>query len=129
MWSFRQGDQDEDGLDRFTTKGRQTSIHVRQERAGRRALELAPIIEEIRADGSETLQAIARALNARRIPTARGREWSAVQVQRLLAQRAGMSPTDEDPGPLVTPAKRSNGGRSGVTTGQLAHPVPSTSGG
>lgn len=76
------------GVDRFAAKGRETSIQVRQERAQRRAAELSPIIAEVQASGATTLQAIAAALNARGIPTARGGSWSAVQVQRVLARTA-----------------------------------------
>ncbi len=74
------------GLDRFTAKGRETSIRVRQERAKQRAADLAPTIQEIRASGATTLQATADALNARGVPTARGGSWSAVQVSRVLAR-------------------------------------------
>ena len=74
------------GIDRFAAKGRQTSIRVRQERAKQRAAELAPLITELQAGGVTTLQAIAAALNARGIPTARGAMWSPVQVQRVIAR-------------------------------------------
>ncbi len=81
------------GLDNFTAKGRQASLCVRQERAERRAAKLEPIIKEIRSEGATTLQAIATALNARGIPTARDGQWSAVQVSRVLtrfdAKRSG----------------------------------------
>ncbi|MFG5121722.1 recombinase family protein [Methylorubrum sp. POS3] len=41
----------------------------------------------MRAAGSTSLREIAWALNARQIPTARGRmSWSATQVQRVLAR-------------------------------------------
>lgn len=54
-------------------------------KAQRRATDLAPIFNEIRAAGATSLREIATALNARNIPTARGGRWSAVQVQRVLA--------------------------------------------
>ncbi|TNC05402.1 resolvase [Methylobacterium terricola] len=76
------------GINRFAGKGRETSIRIRQERARRHAADLTPVIAEMRAGGVTTLQAIARALNARGIPTARGGSWSAVQVQRVLARTA-----------------------------------------
>lgn len=76
------------GIDRFAAKGRETSIQVRQERAKRRAAELAPIIAEVQANGATALQAIAAILNDRGIPTARGGSWSAVQVHRVLALTA-----------------------------------------
>jgi hypothetical protein len=39
---------------------------------------------KIQAAGASTLRQIAAELNALEIPTARGGEWSAVQVQRVL---------------------------------------------
>jgi hypothetical protein len=77
------------GIDRFAGKGRQTSVRVRQERAKRRAADLAPVIAELQAGGVTTLQAMAEALNARRVPAARGGSWSAVQVSRVLARIVG----------------------------------------
>lgn len=54
-------------------------------RADERAADLKPVIAEIRAAGAHTLAAVADALSARRIPTARGASsWSAVQVSRVL---------------------------------------------
>lgn len=49
-----------------------------------RAWDVAPIIEEVQAAGAVSLREIAAGLNARGIPTARGGEWSAVQVKRAL---------------------------------------------
>lgn len=69
-------------------KGRVASLKVRQDQAARRGADLAPIIAEIRAAGAVTLQAVADALNARGIPTARGGSWSPVQVQRVEARAA-----------------------------------------
>jgi len=95
------------GIDRFADKGRQTSIRVRQERARRHAAELAPVIAEVQASGVMTLQAIAVALNARGIPTARGGSWSAVQVSRVLAWTAldggPRHSLQRSPSPPVTP--------------------------
>jgi hypothetical protein len=55
--------------------------------ADARAAALAPTIAEIRASGITTLKGIARALNARNMPTASGRKtWQAVQVRRVLAR-------------------------------------------
>ncbi|MCW2237468.1 recombinase family protein [Azospirillum canadense] len=51
------------------------------------ASDLSPVIADIQAAGHATLRAIAAELNSRGIPTARGGEWSAVQVQRVM-QRA-----------------------------------------
>jgi hypothetical protein len=49
-----------------------------------RANDLMPVIESIKADGRTSLRQIAIALNERNIPTVRGGQWSAVQVQRLM---------------------------------------------
>ena len=64
-------------------QGRTASLKARQDQAGRRRSDLAPIIEEIRAGGATTLRAVADALNDRGIPTARGGRWSAAQVSRV----------------------------------------------
>jgi DNA invertase Pin-like site-specific DNA recombinase len=56
-------------------------------RAKAHATDLGPTIAEIRHAGTTSLRGIAAALNARRIPTARGRaKWSAVQVGRAPAR-------------------------------------------
>ena len=52
------------------------------------ASDLAPIIADIKATGANSLREIAAELNGRGKPTARGGEWSAVQVQRVM-NRAG----------------------------------------
>ncbi|MET4361272.1 DNA invertase Pin-like site-specific DNA recombinase [Bradyrhizobium sp. LB8.2] len=55
--------------------------------AQRRANDLAPLIEEVRAAGHKSPTEIARALTERGIPTARGhREWSAPQIIRIEAR-------------------------------------------
>jgi DNA invertase Pin-like site-specific DNA recombinase len=69
---------------RIHSKGCVASIQVRREKASRRATDLLPMIESIRSDGNSSLRGIAAALNQRGVPTARGGEWSATQVQRLL---------------------------------------------
>ena len=64
-----------------------TARAVRVARADARATDLAPLIAEPRASGVTTLQGIAAALNARKVPTPRGRgEWQAQQVRRVLAR-------------------------------------------
>ena len=64
--------------------GRQKAAEARRAKAAARAEDLAPVIEAIRAQGITSATGIAKALNERRIPTARGGKWQAVQVQRLL---------------------------------------------
>lgn len=56
-------------------------------KADARAADLSTILAEIKAEGASTLRDHAAALNARGIPTARGSEWSAVQVSRVLARQ------------------------------------------
>jgi hypothetical protein len=47
---------------------------------------ILPIIREIQASGTRSPGAIARALAARGIATARGGQWSAVQVSPLASK-------------------------------------------
>jgi DNA invertase Pin-like site-specific DNA recombinase len=65
-------------------KGRTVSLAKRQDKAVRRATDLAPIIAELKASGAASLGQLAAGLNARGIRTPRGGEWSAVQVKRVL---------------------------------------------
>src|SRR4051794_25035414 len=51
-------------------------------KAAARAVDLEPILAEIKAAGASSLREIAAALNARGIATARGGKWSATQVDR-----------------------------------------------
>jgi DNA invertase Pin-like site-specific DNA recombinase len=69
-------------------KGALASAVVRSTRAKRRAADIGPIVEDIRATGATSLRQIATALNDRNIRTARGKEWTATQVMRVL-DRAG----------------------------------------
>jgi DNA invertase Pin-like site-specific DNA recombinase len=48
--------------------------------------EIIPTILKIQAEGFTSLRAIAAELNTREVSTPRGGEWSAVQVQRVMAQ-------------------------------------------
>jgi Recombinase len=52
--------------------------------AEKRAADLLPVIESIKAEGATSLRQIAARLNERNIPAPRGGEWSAVQVRRAL---------------------------------------------
>jgi DNA invertase Pin-like site-specific DNA recombinase len=54
--------------------------------ADRHAANVLPIIAEIQKSGATTLRAIAEALNARGIPTPRGRKWEAMSVKNALAR-------------------------------------------
>ena len=57
---------------------------VRTAKANKRASDLAPTIQAIRAAGATSLQSIAAALNNRGITAARGGLWSAAQVRSTL---------------------------------------------
>lgn len=68
----------------YANAGAMASATVRTRNAAKRAGDVQPIIEAIRAEGTTSLRQIAAALNERGITTARGGEWSAVQVSRVL---------------------------------------------
>jgi DNA invertase Pin-like site-specific DNA recombinase len=70
--------------DEARRKGRKVSAKVRIATAERQAVDFAPIVSQLRTGGATSLRAIASGLNARGISTARGKSWSAPQVQRLL---------------------------------------------
>lgn len=55
------------------------------------AANVRPVIEAVRAAGATSHRAIASELNARRIETARGGAWSAVQVGRIVARTSAQS--------------------------------------
>ena len=52
---------------------------------------MRPIIREIQKSGVNSLRGVAKALSARGVKTARGGEWSAVQVSDIL-ERLGDRP-------------------------------------
>jgi DNA invertase Pin-like site-specific DNA recombinase len=62
---------------------------ARIEAADRFAANVRPIIREIQNSGISSLRGVARALTARGIKTARGGEWSAVQVTDILEREPG----------------------------------------
>jgi DNA invertase Pin-like site-specific DNA recombinase len=70
----------------YAAQGSAASAAARAAKARARAEDLAPVIEEMRATGAVSLNAIARGLNARGVPAARGGRWSAVQVRRVVAR-------------------------------------------
>jgi DNA invertase Pin-like site-specific DNA recombinase len=57
-----------------------------QEEARRFAANVAPIIHQVRSSGVVSLRAVALALNARGVRTARGGRWAATQVGAVLAR-------------------------------------------
>lgn len=63
--------------------GRERSLAVRAARARERAQRLAPVLTALQGQGMG-LHAMARELDRRRIPAARGGRWSAAQVKRVV---------------------------------------------
>ena len=57
-----------------------------QDTARQFALNILPVIRELQAAGATSHNAIAMKLNARNVPTARGRKWTHVQVGAALAR-------------------------------------------
>jgi DNA invertase Pin-like site-specific DNA recombinase len=72
-----------------TKKDCARASQVRVAAAQRRAADLAPTINEIRASGACSLRAIAADLNSRRITAPRGGSWSASQVRGTVARLSG----------------------------------------
>lgn len=68
--------------------GAKASVAVRTAHADKRVGDLLPVITAIKAEGKASLRAIADELNKRGITTARGGEWSAVQVKRVVDRTA-----------------------------------------
>jgi hypothetical protein len=56
--------------------------------ADRFARNVAPVIREIQLSGVASNRGIARSLNARGVATARGGQWTAVQVGSILRRVA-----------------------------------------
>jgi len=69
-----------------SSKTRKLAVKALQERTEARLADLAPIIKELQEAGATSLRAIATGLNEQGIPTARGLEWSSVQVMRILGR-------------------------------------------
>ena len=62
-----------------------------QESAQQFAANVLPVIRELQAAGATSHNAIAKNLNARNVPTARGRKWTHVQVAAALARTMNRS--------------------------------------
>jgi DNA invertase Pin-like site-specific DNA recombinase len=60
------------------------ALQAKKAEADRFAKNVAPIIRDIQSSGVASLRGIARSLLARGIATARGGEWTAVQVGSIL---------------------------------------------
>ncbi len=70
--------------DAHRAEGRVVAARARAATADAFARDVAPVIEEVRAEGAASLRATARGLNDRGVPAPAGGEWSAVQVRRVL---------------------------------------------
>jgi DNA invertase Pin-like site-specific DNA recombinase len=70
-------------------EARKRAVQGNKSAAARYAENVLPVIREIRASGVQSLRGVARSLAARGIKTARGGEWTAVQVGDIL--RRGLS--------------------------------------
>lgn len=68
-------------------RGAAASAAKRGAKAAARSADLLPVIRGAQANGATSLRQIAAVLNERGIKTARGGEWTAVQVQRILRSR------------------------------------------
>ena len=67
-------------------QARKAAVKAIEANADRHAANVLPIIREIKRAGATSLRAIADALNARGVPTARGGRWQAQTVSNALAR-------------------------------------------
>ena len=65
-------------------EGRQTGANSNRVNADHFAANVLPVIRELQANGVTSYRAIARELERRGIKTARGGDWSQVQVANIL---------------------------------------------
>ena len=68
----------------MAAKGTRQSAIIRQEAAAKRRVDLLPLIEEMKTGGASSLRAIAASMNDVGLTTARGKNWTATQVSRVL---------------------------------------------
>lgn len=73
-----------DNIAAYASEGAKASATRRKAKAAVRSNDLIPRINHYRSEGDTTLRQIAARLNAEGIQTARGGEWSAVQVARVM---------------------------------------------
>src|SRR5271166_3314283 len=79
------GQQDQSG------RGAENGPAANREAANAFAANLLPVVRELQASGTTTVRAIAEALNARGIRTARGGDWHNSTVRNLLAREGSRS--------------------------------------
>jgi DNA invertase Pin-like site-specific DNA recombinase len=78
------GARDTERIGPYAHKGGTASGKVRLKNARQRALNLQPVVEEIRSRGVTTLNGIAEELNAKGITAPRGGRWRSTQVLHVL---------------------------------------------
>jgi DNA invertase Pin-like site-specific DNA recombinase len=70
----------------LSAAARQSASRSLSKRASARDADVVPVIRQLQGNGVTSLHQTASALNAQGVQTARGREWSAKQVSRVLAR-------------------------------------------
>jgi DNA invertase Pin-like site-specific DNA recombinase len=76
---------------RVLAKARVLGAAGNRREADRFAANVRPIIEQVKATGITSLRAVASALTARGVPTARGGTWNAAQVANVLRRATSLS--------------------------------------
>lgn len=69
----------------MAAKGTQASAIARRKAVVSKRSDLIPVIEVLKSEGAKSLRAIANALNSAGLTTARGGQWTATQVRRVVA--------------------------------------------
>ena len=87
-------------------KGRANIRLAHKQAADARAKALASTIRKLRKAGFVAIKAIARELNEREIPTARGRKWHPSGVSRLLRRLKRLEPSSARRRRRETPSRR-----------------------
>ena len=82
--------QENAGVHVLVTASEREAASPNKANADRFAANALPVIEQIKASGATSLRAIARALNARGVATARGGVWTPVQVT-AVQRRASLT--------------------------------------
>lgn len=76
------------GAAHLRDRGNREAVEAVKAKADERAMDVLPVIEEIRAEGHTSLGAIAEQLNARQVLTPRGGKWHRMTVKRTLERLA-----------------------------------------
>ena len=67
-------------------RGNRAGVRAVQQKADQHALDLAPIVDQLRAEGRTSLPSLAKALNDARMCAPRGGQWHPSSVKNLLAR-------------------------------------------